>query len=303
MIKTPPYLKPGDRIGLMCPAGFISVNKVKDCVKTLERWGYKVTIGKTVGGSSRNYFSAPDETRRKELQQMIHDKKIRAVLFARGGYGSSRIIDHIDLEPLRKNPKWLIGFSDITVIHNHLLRQIRLSSIHGPMASAFSKGAEGKKSIESLRKVLSGEKIQYSFRSHRFNNPGNVTAEMAGGNLALLAHTMSTPSECPFSGKILFIEDVGEYYYSIDRMMTQLHRAGVLKKIKGIVVGGFTEMKDTKRPFGKKPEEIIRDIIAPYGIPAAFGAPISHGNENVALKTGIRYALTVSRRGVVLEEI
>jgi muramoyltetrapeptide carboxypeptidase len=287
----------------MCPAGFMPKKKVQECVQTLQAWGYKVVIGKTVGGSSRNYFSAPDDIRLKELQQMLSDKKIRAILFARGGYGTSRIIDRVDFSPLKKDPKWLIGFSDITVIHNHLLNQAHLSSIHGPMASAFIKGTVSKKSIDSLRDVLSGEKIAYAFKEHRYNKPGKVTAELAGGNLALLANTIGTASACPFSGKILFIEDVGEYYYSIDRMMIQLQRAGWLEKIKGILIGGFTDMKDTKRPFGKKPEEIIRDIIAPYRIPAAFGVPVSHGKENVALKTGIPYMLTVSRSGAVLKEV
>lgn len=303
MVIIPPYLQPGDCIGLMCPAGFMPKNKIRDCVETLQAWGYQVVIGKTVGGSSRNYFSAPDDKRLKELQQMLRDKKIRAILFARGGYGTSRIIDRIDLRPLQKDPKWLIGFSDITVIHNHLLNHARLSSIHGPMASAFSKGTVSKKSIDSLRQVLSGEKIAYTFSGHRYNKTGKATADLAGGNLALLSNTIGTPSECPFIGKILFIEDVGEYYYSIDRMMIQLQRAGWLEKIKGLLIGGFTDMKDTKRPFGKKPEEIISDIIAPYRIPAAFGVPVSHGKDNVALKTGVRYSLTVSRSGALLKEV
>jgi len=303
MVIIPPYLKPGDCIGLMCPAGFMPKKKVQDCVQTVQAWGYKVVIGKTVGGSSRNYFSAPDDIRLKELQQMLSDKKIRAILFARGGYGTSRIIDRVDFSPLKKDPKWLIGFSDITVIHNHLLNQAHLSSIHGPMASAFIKGTVSKKSIDSLRDVLSGKKIAYAFRGHRYNKPGKVTAELAGGNLALLVNTLGTASACPFSGKILFIEDVGEYYYSLDRMMIQLQRAGWLEKIKGILIGGFTDMKDTKRPFGKKPEEIIRDIIAPYRIPTAFGVPVSHGKENISLKTGITYTLTVRVSGALLKEV
>ena len=173
---------------------FRSKNKVQDCTKTLEKWGYKVIIGKTVGGGSRNYFSAPDDMRLKELQQMLENKKIRAILFARGGYGTSRIIDRVDFSPLKKDPKWLIGFSDITVMHNHLLNHVQLSSIHGPMASAFIKGTVTGKSIESLKNILSGEKINYSFKSHRFNKAGKVTAELAGGNLALLANTIDRKS-------------------------------------------------------------------------------------------------------------
>jgi muramoyltetrapeptide carboxypeptidase len=171
------------------------------------------------------------------------------------------------------------------------------------MASAFS--AEGGKSasVISLRNALSGQKINYGTGPHSFNKPGRVTGELAGGNLALLTNTIGTASACPFKGKILFIEDVGEYYYSVDRMMIQLERSGALKKIKGLLVGGFTEMKDTVRPFGKNAEEIIRDIITPYRIPVAFGFPVSHGKDNLALKTGIKYTFSVTKKSVSLKEV
>jgi len=302
MTQFPPYLKKGDTIGIMCPAGYLPKIKTDACVKTLKQWGYKVVLGKTVGGNSANYLSAPDNVRLKELQEMLDNKKIKAILFGRGGYGTSRIIDKIDYSSFLKKPKWLIGFSDITVLHNHLLSNFNIASLHAPMTSAFLEGGEKSESVQSLQKILRGEALTYLTKNHPFNKKGKAKGELVGGNLTLLCNIIGTPSDCSTKKRILFIEDIGEHYYSIDRMMTQLLRSDKLDKIKGLIVGGFTEMKDTSRPFGKNAEEIIRDIIAPYNIPVAYGFPVSHDKENVALKIGSSYQMEVNNKGCVLEE-
>lgn len=302
MTTLPPYLKKGDTIGIMCPAGYMERKKTTACVQRLKTWGYKVILGKTVGGSSSHYFSAPDNKRLEELQSMMDNSVIKAILFARGGYGTSKIIDQLDFSGFIKRPKWIIGFSDITALHNHLLSNYKTASLHAPMAGAFLPENTCELSLTSLKQVLSGEPIKYEVSHHPFNMNGRVKGELIGGNLTLLTHIIGTPSDVSAKGKILFVEDVGEYTYNIDRMMTQLKRSGKLGILKGMIVGGFTDMKDTVRPFGKTAEEIIRDIMTPYAIPVAFGFPVSHAKKNAALKIGVPYQLSVTEGGTCLEE-
>ena len=305
MIKTPPYLQPGDTIGLVCPAGYMAPEKVQACLQTLQEWGYAVKIGKTVGGNSSTYFSGTDAERLADFQQMLDDDEVKAVYCARGGYGMGRIIDQVEFKKFKKQPKWIIGYSDITVLHAHLYSNYYISSLHAPMAGAFNEETmEGSKNeyLLSLKNALEGKKLKYQCPSHEFNRKGEAIGELVGGNLSLLAHLTGTGSDIKTRSRILFIEDVGEYSYNIDRMMFQLKRSRKLAKLAGLIIGGFTDMKDTERPFGKTVYEIIRDIVKEYDYPVCFGFPVSHSKENYALKTGVGYKLKVTKSKVVLEE-
>jgi len=301
MITTPSYLQPGDTIGIVCPSGAMPVEKVSECIRVLnEDWGFLTRVGSTIG-KQFNYFSGTDEERLDDFQQMLDNDEIKAILCARGGYGMTRIIDKISFKKFKKNPKWIIGFSDITVLHSHLYSQYYISSIHAPMAGAFNNEEYKNEYVQSLRKLLSGDKIKYNIDPNEFNRKGEAIGELVGGNLALLAHLVGTESDIKTRGRILFLEDVGEYLYNIDRMMYQLKRSGKLSKLAGLIVGGFTDMKDTTQPFGQTAYEIIRDVVSEYDYPVCFGFPVSHEKENYALKIGIGYKLKVGKK-VVLDE-
>lgn len=302
MIKIPPYLKKGDTIGITCPAGYMAKEKAQTCIDTLQSWGYEVMVGKTLGSKSKNYFSGNDEQRLNELQAMLDDDSINAILCGRGGYGVSRIIDQLDFAKFKKKPKWIIGFSDITVLHCHLNRQLKVASMHAPMAAAFNDGGNKSVLIKSLQDALIGKQNNYIVRTNKFNKAGTAKGELIGGNLALLVNMIGTKSDINTKNKILFIEDIGEYIYSVDRMMYQLKRSGKLDNLAGLIIGGFTDMKDTERPFGKTVYAAINDIISAYNYPVCFDFPVSHGKKNVALKVGINYQLTVNKTTVILNE-
>lgn len=300
-MKIPPYLQPGDTIGIVCPAGFMPAEKAKACIQTLKKWGYKVVKGKTLGGRSKNYFSGTDEERLNDLQSFIDDPSINAILCGRGGYGTTRILDGINWRAFKKNPKWIVGFSDITVLHGFMQTELGISSIHGPMAGAFNDGEN--RFTFSLKDTLEGKPVHYTSATHPFNQKGKAKAAVIGGNLCLMAHCIGTNAEYDTDGKILFIEDIGEQLYNIDRMMLQLKRAGKLKKLKGLMVGGFSDNKDTERKFGKTAYEIIADAVQEYNYPKCFGFPISHEKENVAIAIGQTYALEISDDAVSLFRI
>ena len=302
MIKTPPYLLKGDAIGLVCPAGYMALEKVQTCITTLQEWGYNVKIGKTIGGGSSSYFSGTDEERLTDFQQMLDDDEVKAVLCARGGYGMSRIIDKINFKKFKLQPKWIIGYSDITVLHAHLYSNYYISSMHAPMAGAFNDEEFNNEYVLSVKNTMEGKKIKYSCVAHELNKKGEAIGELIGGNLALLAHLVGTDSDSKTRGRILFLEDTGEYLYNIDRMLLQLKRSGKLSKLAGLIIGGFTDIKDTERPFGKTAYEIINDAVKEYEYPVCFGFPVSHEKENYALKIGVGYKLKVGKSKVLLEE-
>jgi muramoyltetrapeptide carboxypeptidase len=302
MIILPPYLKKGDTIGIVCPSGFMPYENAQTCIAILQQWGYKVVVGKTLGNQF-HYFSGTDDERLHDLQNMLDDENIHAVLCSRGGYGLSRIIDKIDWRKFKKNPKWIIGFSDITVVHAHINRNLNIASLHAPMASAFNDGEFKNEFIQSLHKAIKGVTSNYNCIVNTFNKTGKCEGELIGGNLCLIAHLIGSKSSYQTKNKILFIEDVGEYLYNIDRMFIQLKRAGMLQNLAGLIIGGFTELKDTERPFGKNIYEIIHEHIEEYNYPVCFDFPVSHEKENYALKIGVQHALTVSNKKVQLKEI
>lgn len=300
MITLPPFLMPGDTIAIVCPAGYMPRENAQTCIDTLSEWGYRVRIGKTLGGNSENYFSGTDDERIADLQQVLDDPSVNAILCGRGGYGLSRIIDNIDFGKFRQTPKWLIGFSDITILHSHIFTNHNIATLHSPMAGAFNDGGSLTDGVLSLRRALTGEPAAYSCPAHPLDRHGKATGQLIGGNLSLLAHLIGSPSDIDTDGKILFLEDVGEYLYNIDRMLRQLRRSGKLAHLAGLLVGGFTDLKDTTRPFGATVETIIDDIIGEYDYPVCFGFPVSHGKDNVALKIGVGHTLLVGEDPTLL---
>ena len=299
----PPYLKPGDTIAITCPAGYMPAENAATCIETLQQQGYKIIIGDTLGSASGNYFSGTDEERASELQSFLDNKKINAILCARGGYGVGRIIDQLDFKIFLKHPKWLIGFSDITVLHTHLYNNYKTASLHAPMAAAFNNEGYKNEYIASLLAAIRGEKGSYHAPSDPFNRYGTAKGRLIGGNLALLAHVTGTASDIKTKNFILFLEDIGEQLYNIDRMLYQLKRSGKLSHLAGLVIGGFTDIRDTEKPFGKNVYGIISAIIKEYDYPVCFGFPVSHEKENVALKQGVKYKLSVNEGGANLREV
>jgi len=296
----PSHLKQGDTIGIVCPSGYIPLEKVQICIQTLEKWGYKVKLGTTVG-AKKDSFSGTDQQRAEDLQTMLDDASVKAILCARGGYGASRIINTIHFQAFNKQPKWVIGFSDITVLHAAILQQ-NCMSIHGPMAAAFAKGEAGEPYIQSLKKALEGEKTSYTIPAHSMNTLGNAKAELVGGNLCILAHLIGSKNALDTNGKILFIEDVGEYHYNIDRLMIQCKNAGLFDNLAGLVIGGFTDLKDPSSDFGASANEIIKEHTLGYSYPICFDFPISHSLPNFAIKQGQVYSLAVFAQEVSLTE-
>jgi muramoyltetrapeptide carboxypeptidase len=302
MTVFPPYLKNGDCIGIVSPAGYMPTEKMETCLNTLQDWGYTVKMGATTHSQSQNYFSGTDEERLSDLQEMLDDPEVQAILCARGGYGMSRIIDKLSFKKFRKHPKWIIGFSDITVLHAHLYSKYGIASLHAPMAAAFNDEGYRNIYIASLKNALEGKSASYDVKPHILNKAGEAEGVLVGGNLSLLTHLTGSVSEFKTKNRILFLEDIGEYLYNVDRMMIHLKRAGKFNKLAGLIIGGFTDSKDTERPFGKSIDDILSEHVKDLEIPICFGFPVSHEAENYALKIGGSYKLSVNHTGVQLHE-
>jgi muramoyltetrapeptide carboxypeptidase len=298
----PPYLSPGDTIGITCPAGYVSPERIAYAVEVLQRWGFTVRTGKTVG-TGEFYFSGSDAHRLQDLQDMLDDRSVKAILMGRGGYGTSRIIDDVDFTAFRQHPKWICGFSDITVLHSHILATLGVATLHGPMTGAFTPETEETEYIQSVRKALTGEPLRYAFPSGPANRPGTAEGLLTGGNLAMLAHLTGSVSQVDTRGKILLIEDIGEHFYQVDRLLLNLKRSGQLEGLAGLLVGTFSDMEDTERPFGQTLEEIVMDKVQDYNFPVAFNLPCGHTEQNVTLRLGLRHRLEAGRDGSVLEEV
>jgi muramoyltetrapeptide carboxypeptidase len=301
-IIIPPYLKKGDTIGITCPSGHLPLERTIYAKKTLESWGYNVVMGTTVG-SSHFYFSETDERRLYDLQSMLDNKNIHAILMGRGGYGLSRIIDRIDFSKFIKHPKWICGFSDITVLHSHIQQQFGIATLHSPMCGAFTEENIDSPPIQSLMKAWEGQSLLTEYQSNEHNRYGDATGILVGGNLAILAHLSGSDSQIDTDNKILFIEDIGEYLYNIDRLLLNLKRAGALSNIKGLICGGFSDMKDTERPFGENIYEIIKEKVETYDYPVCFDFPAGHIDNNFTLQFGIEHSLHVSSKSVSLKSI
>lgn len=295
----PNFLKKGDLVCIVCPSGYMPLQNVQTCVQVLQKHGYKVAIGKTVGNQN-NYFAGTEEERLHDLQAALDNKECKAILCGRGGYGLSQIIDKFNFNNFKKHPKWIVGFSDITLLHSHINVNLKIASIHSLMAAAFNEGGYKNKYVQSLLKLLKGEHQVYTTKHHKYNKLGNVTAPLVGGNLSLIAHSIGTKSAYSFKNKILFLEDVGEYLYNIDRMLIQLKRAGVFSQISGLIIGSFTDCKDTTLPFGEDAYSIINNQVKDLPIPISFNFPIGHQPQNFAVVVGGNYSLEVEKKEVRL---
>lgn len=286
---TPSYLKKGDKIGIVASARKISREEIQPAITILNSWGLEVVLGRNLFNAD-NQFSGTDDERAEDLQQMLDDNSIKAVISARGGYGTIRIIDKLNFNNFKKNPKWIIGYSDITVLHSHI-HNFGIETLHATMPINFEKNKEA---TESLRKALFGETLNYEIETSTLNRKGTAEGALIGGNLSLLYALSGSVSDINTNGKILFIEDLDEYLYHIDRMMMNLKRAGKLANLAGLIVGGMTEMKDNAIPFGKSAEEIIIDAVKEYNYPVCFNFPAGHIDKNLAIYMGKTVSLKIN---------
>jgi len=296
-LTAPPYLKKGDTVAITCPAKKLP-GPIDDAVRLLESWGLNVILGDTVT-ASWNQFAGTDEMRASDFQTFLDDKSVKAIFAARGGYGTIRIIDDIDFSGFENDPKWIIGFSDITVLHSHIQAMFNVQSIHGQMPLTIPDGT--KISLETLRKALFNEQIKYEYESFSENRSGTATGILIGGNLTLLVMMAGSASEQDYKDRILFLEDVGEYLYSIDRMILNFKRAGILAGLRGLIIGGFTDLKDNDIPFGQNAEQIIMSHVAEFDYPVCFNFPAGHIEDNQALVFGRIVNFTVNDQHVSLQ--
>lgn len=287
----PEFLQRGDRIRIIAPSGKVSRDKVLPGIDLLQDAGYEVIVGRHVFDRHFQY-AGTDQQRAADFQEAINDRQTKAIICARGGYGSARIIEKIDFSPLLKNPKWFVGFSDITVFHS-VLNKLGLASVHGAMPGFYLENKKPSKSFYSLIATLTSGVSGAEILQHPLNRNGSTTGELAGGNLSLLYSLQGTPWQLNAKGKILLIEDLSEYLYHIDRMMQNLKLSGQLSDLAGLVVGGFTEIQDNESPFGKSAYEIIREAVEGYSYPVCFDFPSGHIPRNLSLIMGASYRLEV----------
>lgn len=298
-LRVPPYLKAGDTVGVMAPASKVSYEDCAPGLHTLRHdWDLKVIECPTLW-SNYHQYAGTDRQRRDDLQELLDNPDVKAILMARGGYGCSRILDELDFTKFQKAPKWLVGFSDLTVLLSHV-QLLGYAAIHGPMVKTMA-NAGGEKALQSLRVALFGGTLRYTVPSHPLNRPGTASGRVTGGNLCLLAHVLGSESAVAMEGTLLVIEDIGEYLYNIDRMMIQLKRAGQLQNLAGLIVGQFTEVRDNSAPeFGKTAYEIIAEHVQAYDFPVCFDFPVGHVPDNRTLPVGMSASLEVGQEHVLL---
>jgi muramoyltetrapeptide carboxypeptidase len=283
----PSYLQKGDTVAIVSTARKITSDKIISAIKLLEKWGLQVIIGETIG-SEENQFSASDEKRIADFQLMLDNPKVKAIWCARGGYGTVRLVDKLDFSAFKKQPKWIVGYSDITVLHSHI-HNFGIETLHATMPINLENNS--KQSIETLKKSLFGKNLSYEIPADEKNKSGNASGELVGGNLSVLYSLLGSHSSINTDGKILFIEDLDEYLYHIDRMCINLKRNGYFENLKGLVVGGMTDMHDNDIPFGKTAEEIILDCVSEYDFPVIFNFPAGHLDDNRTMIFGRKVTL------------
>lgn len=306
--RIPPYLKPGDTIGITCPAGYMMPAEIQPATTVLKSWGYNLRIGKTVG--LRDFtFGGTDAERLTDLQQMLDDPSVQAIMCARGGYGCVRIIDQIDWRKFTEKPKWIIGFSDITVLHAQLNHRYHIASIHSKMCNSFPDHPEEAErgqweSILSIQTALSGHPVEYPVVYDASNRRGNGQGILAGGNCKTIESLAGSDSDLRTDGMILFLEDAGEYLYSIDRMFYNLKRSGKLNHLSGLLIGGFrVKPDDPGDEFGRSVYNIVMSHVSAFNYPVCFNFPVGHQKLNYALKCGVMHELHVTEDRVLFKEV
>lgn len=291
----PSYIKTGDKIRIVAPAGKLKKERLMPAVDWLKKQGYKVELGKHIF-SQHFQYAGTDNERLEDMQTALDDPECKGIMCARGGYGTVRLIERLDFSEFKKHPKWLVGYSDITILHL-ALNKLGYATIHGTMPPFFfDEIGNPNDNLTSLLNLISGEKIDYKFETKSGNIPGKTNRELIGGNLSIITSLLGTKYEIETENKILFIEDINEYLYHIDRMIFQLKLAGKLEKLTGLVIGDFTDIKDNDEPFGKAVEELILDAVREYNYPVSFGLKSGHGNVNLALAFGCQWEFNVAQK-------
>ncbi len=287
----PPFLKQGDTVAIVSPARSITFEEVHPAIRFFTRNGFEAVMGHHIFSRS-NQFAGTDDQRRRDLQMMLDDDRVAAIVCSRGGYGTVRIVDGLDFTGFLRRPKWIVGYSDATVLHSHIHRNFGVETLHAAMPVNIREDTRPE-TLQTLLNALLGKRITYTWPTVQPARPGTAEGTLVGGNLSILYSLMGSKSEIDTAGKVLFLEDLDEYLYHIDRMMTGLKRAGKLAKLAGLVVGGMTKMNDNTVPFGRTAHEIIADSVKEYGYPVCFGLPAGHLDPNLALVLGRRVRLTV----------
>lgn len=291
-------LKKGDDVAVISTARKLSPSEIDFAITKIKSWGLNVCFGKNLF-KKQHQFAGTIKERAEDLQWALDDNNIRAVFFARGGYGSVHVVDYVDWQAFKIKPKWLIGFSDITVFHSHVHQSFNIPTLHAAMPITFPQNTDD--TIKKTRDILFGESVSYKLKGHSFNKNGEVKSIVVGGNLSILYSLLGSRSQINTNGKILFLEDLDEYLYHIDRMMQALKRAGMLENLSGLMIGSMNRMNDNTIPFGKNAEEIISDVVSEYTYPVAFNIPAGHINENLPLVFGKKVNFSVSKNEVLIE--
>jgi len=297
----PPALKKGDKIGVVSPAGKISSSDVLPAVEWLRAVGYEVILGEHIF-NEYNLFSGNDLQRAADFQQMLDDSEVKVLLSARGGYGCLRTWQQLDFSRFLKMPKWVVGFSDVTVFHSYL-NTLGIASLHGVMPRFFLEEGEPSESLNSLMRLLKRDSFSYLIPPHPLNRSGEAVGELIGGNLSILYSLRGTPLDVDTRGKILFIEDLSEFLYHLDRIMQNFKVGGVFDQLAGVIVGAFTEMNDSGTPFGKEAVEIIAEALEDYNFPVCFGFPAGHVQRNLALPFGQQVQLNLATEQITLSSV
>ncbi|OJJ16657.1 LD-carboxypeptidase [marine bacterium AO1-C] len=292
----PPYLQAGQKVAIVAPAKSINQAEIKMAISIFETWGLEVVLGRHLF-KTHHQFAGTDAERAQDFQEMLDNPEIRAIICARGGYGTTRIIDRLDFTAFLQKPKWIVGFSDVTVLHCHL-HNFNVETIHGVMPLLFPKQTEI--SIESLRQALFGRPLKVSSVLSVLNKKGITKGLVVGGNLTLFANAIGTPSEIDTKDKILFLEEVNEYLYHIDRMMVQLKRANKLDGLAGLIIGQFSGVKDNDVFFGQTVYEIVNDLTKEFNYPVCYNFPIGHEKHNMTVICNREARLNVGEKQVEL---
>lgn len=297
ILLKPAYLKVGDTIAIVAPAGILKNKKeiIKKAKELAESWGLHVMYGKNMF-NQENHFAGSDIERAADFQQALDNSSIKAIWAARGGYGSVRILDKLDFTKFLEHPKWVIGYSDITALHSHI-HTLGVETIHGMMASSLGDPLdEIEETVSTIKKVLFGQQLTYDVVPNKMNRKGVEKGKIVGGNLSILMSMLGSKSQMKTSGKILFIEEIGEYKYSIDRMLQSLKRAGFFKECKGLIIGDISNIKKNTTKWGKPIEQLILDVVSEYDFPVLFGFPAGHEKDNRALILGRTIRINVSSK-------
>ena len=299
-MRTPPKLKTGDTVAIVAPAKKVTQDELLPAKDVLNQWGFKVVFGDTIGAESHQ-FAGTDELRWQDVQYMLDNTAIKAIFCARGGYGTVRIIDRLSFENFLQNPKWICGFSDVTVFHSHINKIFNIETLHSVMPVSFE--GTDRTSLSSLKNALMGKKMSYETGGSKYNCSGKCKGKITGGNLSILFSLLGSTSQVNTKGKILFLEDLDEYLYHIDRMMMALKRAGMLHELAGLLIGSLNKMHDNDIPFGKNAMEIIASHTTDYNYPVAFNFPAGHVKDNRTLIMGRMYEMTVKEHHTRLKTL